>query len=116
MMGMLLEEKEILKEEKSLLQALNSNVGKMAIAMEKARIDEYTSMLTRPWKFFLMNFIAGVFRGLGMAIGMTLVAALLLFLLAKILGNMIDLPIVGMYISEIVNFVNQYLQKGVPVR
>ena len=50
------EEKELLKQEKGLLENLNANVLKMASAMEKARIDEYTSMITRPWRFFFINF------------------------------------------------------------
>jgi len=112
----LIEEKEILKEEKGLLQILNDRVLKLADAIERTRIDEYTSMITRPWKFFFINFMAGIFRGLGMAVGMTLIAAVLLYILAKILVNMVDLPIIGMYIGEVVKFVNQYLQKGIPTR
>lgn len=110
------EEKKILEEEKSLLESLNSRVGMLATAIERARIDEYTSMLTRPWKFFFFNFTVGIFRGLGIAVGMTIIAALFLYILVKILVNMVDLPFIGMYIAEIVKFVNQYLQQGIPGR
>lgn len=112
----LLEEKAILEEDKSLLKSLNSNIGKLAFSLERARIDEYTSMLTRPWKFFFFNFAVGIFRGVGIAIGMTLVAALLLYFLVNILIKMVDLPIIGTYIAELVKFVNQYLQQGLPGR
>ena len=108
------EEKKILEQEKGLLESLNSGVGKLATAMERARIDEYTSMLTRPWRFFGVNFIAGVFRGLGMAIGFTLVAAVVLYVAVKLMRRMVDLPIIGMYVAELVKFVNQYLQQGIP--
>ncbi len=112
----LLEEKEIMKEEKTLLQGLNERVGRLADAIERTRIDEYTSMIIRPWKFFFINFAAGIFRGLGMAIGFTLVAAIFLYLLVQLLRNMVDLPVVGTYIGEIVRFVNQYLNQGLPAK
>ena len=109
------EEKKILEEEKGLLEKLNENVLKMADAMQRARIDEYTSMLTRPWKFFFFNFIAGLVRGLGIAVGFTLLAAIFLYVLTNLLRGMVDLPVIGRYVAELVKIVNQYLQQG-PVR
>ena len=110
------EEKQILEEEKNLLRALNSRIGRLTASMERARIDEYTSMITRPWRYFFINFVAGVFRGLGMAVGFTIVAAIFLYLLVQVMVRMVDLPIIGMYIAEIVQFVNQYLQQGMPAK
>jgi hypothetical protein len=110
------EEKRILEEEKVLLKSLNSRVGRLAVAIERARVDEYTSMITRPWKFFLINFAAGMLRGLGMAIGFTVIAAIVIYFLVTILMAMIDLPIIGMYIGELVKIVNQYLEKGIPTQ
>ena len=110
------EERKILKEEKSLLKSLNSKIGKLATSLERARIDEYTSMLTRPWRFFLFNFLVGIFRGLGIAVGLTIIAAVVLYVLSKILVRMVDLPFIGMYIGEIVKFVDQYLKQGLPAR
>ena len=51
-----------------------------------------------------------------MALGMTIVAAALLFIVVKILARVVDLPVIGMYVAELVKFVNQYLDKGLPVR
>jgi len=110
------DQEKILKEEKELLKSLDSKIGKLAISLERARIDEYTSMMTRPWKFFFMNLVAGLFRGVGTAIGMTLVAALVIYILVKVLVSMVDLPIIGLYIAEVVKFVSQYMQQGIPAR
>lgn len=115
-LNLLKEEKEILKEEKSLLKSLDSKIGRLATSLERARIDEYTSMLTRPWRFFFFNFIVGVFRGLGMAIGFTLIAAVVVYFISQILIKMVDMPIIGMYVAELVKFVNQYLKQGLPVK
>ena len=110
------EELKIIKEEENLLRSLDSKIGKLASSMERARIDEYTSMLTRPWRFFFFNFVVGIFRGLGMAVGFTLIFALVIYVFAMLLRQMVDLPLVGTYIAEIVDFVNQYLQKGLPTQ
>jgi len=110
------EETKLLKEEKNLLVKLNERIGKLATAMERARVDEYTSMLTRPWRFFFFNFVVGIFRGLGMAIGFTLIFALIIYIISQILVRMVDMPIIGMYIAELVKFVNQYLQQGIPAK
>ncbi|OGC22004.1 hypothetical protein A2291_07500 [candidate division WOR-1 bacterium RIFOXYB2_FULL_42_35] len=110
------EERDILKKEESLLDKLNNNVQRLAISLERARLDEYTSMLKRPWRFFFFNFIVGIFRGVGIAIGMTIVAAILIYVLVRVLRQMVDLPVIGMYIAEIVKFVSQYVQFGNPIR
>jgi hypothetical protein len=53
---------------------------------------------------------------LGIAVGLTIIAAVVLYVLSKILVRMVDLPIIGMYIAEVVKFVEQYLKQGMPAR
>lgn len=101
--------------DESFLRKLDDKIGKLANSIEHNRIDEYTSMLTKPWKFFFLNFVLGIFRGVGMAVGMTLIFALIIYIVGNILVRMVDLPIIGMYIGEIVKFVNQY-SNGLPGR
>ncbi|NQT29036.1 MAG: hypothetical protein HQ596_00545 [Candidatus Saganbacteria bacterium] len=107
------DEKQIIEEEKGLLKKINGNVHRLALSLECARLDEYASMLSKPWRFFFLNFVLGIFRGVGFAIGMTIVAAFLLYILVKVLSNFVDIPIIGMYIAQIVEFVEQYMNKGV---
>ncbi|MEA3492820.1 MAG: DUF5665 domain-containing protein [Candidatus Margulisiibacteriota bacterium] len=106
---------ELVKEEKSFLRRLDDKIGKLANSIERTRIDEYTSMVTKPWKFFFFNFVVGIFRGVGIAIGMTMIFALIIYIVGNILVRMVDLPIIGMYIAELVKFVNQYTN-GIPGR
>ena len=91
-----------------VIHELNSGLYRLAVHMERASFHEYTGMFRSPVKFMLFNFLAGVSRGLGVAVGMTIVAALLLYVLAK----MIDLPIIGYYVAQIVEIVNKYLAEG----
>ena len=105
---------KVINKEDGMIEKLNAGVMKLGEAMERARIDEYTSMLTRPWRFFFINFLAGIFRGVGLVIGMTIVAAIVFYILAKVLVSMVDLPLIGNYIAEISAFVNQYIEQGLP--
>lgn len=99
--------------ETSLIEKLNQNIQKLSEQMERNRIEEYTSMMVRPWKFFLVNFLAGVARGFGLALGMTLVVAVVVYLLSQVLIHFIDVPFIGEYIAQIVAFVNEALKNKV---
>ena len=84
---------------------------KLYQAIENIRRDK-----NEPWRYVFFTFLNGIAQGLGMALGMTIVAAALLFIVVKILARVVDLPVIGMYVAELVKFVNQYLDKGLPVR
>jgi len=91
-------------------------VEKLGVMIERARVDEYTSMLTRPWKFFMVNLGAGIFRGFGIAVGFTLVFALVIYILTMVLSRMIDLPIIGYWAAQFIELVNTYLKEGAKIR
>lgn len=84
---------------------------KLFQAIENIRRDK-----NEPWRYVFFTFLNGIAQGLGMALGMTIVAAALLFVVVKILSRVVDLPVIGMYVAELVKFVSQYLDKGLPVR
>lgn len=84
---------------------------KLLEAVERIRRDQY-----HPWRYLFFTLLNGIAQGLGMALGMTIVLGLVIYLLVKILTQMINFPVVGMYIDEILKFVNQYIQQGVPRR
>ena len=55
-------------------------------------------------RLFIINFIAGLGKGFGQAIGFTILAALVLALLF----SWVDLPFIGRYIAKLLNIVQQY--------
>ncbi|MFC1768118.1 DUF5665 domain-containing protein, partial [Candidatus Margulisiibacteriota bacterium] len=57
-------------------QKKESKLDKVAQALERSNIADYIQLIQRPWKLIGVNLLAGVARGLGIAIGMTLIAAL----------------------------------------
>jgi len=59
--------------------------------------------MKRPARMLWINFLAGLARGLGMAVGFTLLGALVLYFLQK--AVMLNLPLISDFIAEIIRMV-----------
>ncbi|MFC4305664.1 DUF5665 domain-containing protein [Cohnella boryungensis] len=103
---------ELLAEEtkdlKGTLRFLSEKLERLSVDMEKAQLKEYVNLMHRPWQLIFRNFIAGLSRGVGIALGFTFFAATIVYLL-QILGAL-NLPIVGDYIADIVRIVQRQLE------
>jgi hypothetical protein len=73
---------------------------------ESMRIAQYMEMLEKPAKLIFTNFIAGIARGLGIALGATLVFALMLELLRRVI--LLNIPGIGSFVVEIMNIVETH--------
>lgn len=51
------------------------------------------------------NLIAGIFRGVGIGIGVTIVSAILVIILKKVVT--LNIPVIGEYIADIVEIVEK---------
>ncbi len=87
---------------------LEAKVDELIIAMEKMKLAEYVEYLHNTRKMLMINLMAGVARGLGMAIGFTVLGAVVLYLLQKIV--LLNLPLIGNFIAEIVEMVNEHMK------
>ncbi len=88
----------------------NSNTDKqkqIAMLLGESKLGEYIEMMSDPKKVIKRNFIAGLARGLGMAIGFTVLGALVLYILQKLV--VLNLPFFGNFIAEIVKIVQDHL-------
>jgi hypothetical protein len=72
-----------------------SSTGKSLGEIEKYKISG---------KLIWTNFLIGLARGLGMAIGLTILVALLIY----ILNQLIDLPLIGKWIAKLIEIIEQY--------
>ena len=106
-----MEEKEI-----TLLDKMNKNIEKLASHFEKATIQDYMKFVGNPWKVLLTNLLAGIFRGFGLAIGITVIFAVIMIVITKILSHLITLPFVGQQIAQLVEMVNTYLKEGTKIK
>ena len=96
--------------EKEYLQRLSQRMDELAINLEKMGIAEYVAMLNNPRRLLFINFLSGMARGFGMAIGFTILAAIFLYFLQKIV--VLNMPLIGDFIADIVNIVQNQLQAG----
>jgi hypothetical protein len=96
-------DKDFNKKEELNLDAIEH----IAIMLEKAKLGEYTDMMSSPKKLITRNFIAGLSRGFGMAIGFTVLGAIGLYFLQKLV--LLNLPFLGTFIAEIVKIVQDRL-------
>ena len=84
-------------------ELIHGQLEKLDHHLESLRIAEYMDLLERPVKLILINFIAGVARGLGIAIGATVIFAVLLNFLHQLI--LLNVPGIGGFIAEIVHIV-----------
>jgi len=76
--------------------------------MEKFNIAEYLEMLNNPRRYMMINFLGGLSRGLGIAIGFTILGALVIMIMQRIV--VLNLPIIGDFIADIVVIVQDHLK------
>jgi hypothetical protein len=86
-----------------LLKTLQDKIDELALGMEKMKLAEYVYLLENPRRLMYINFIAGLARGVGIAVGFTILGAVVLYFLRILV--MLNLPLIGDFIAEIVRMV-----------
>lgn len=89
---------------------LEQKIEQLSIALERAELREYVRLFHRPRRFIGMHLMAGILRGIGIAIGFTLFMVLLLYLL-RALGAL-NIPYIGEYIADVIKIVQHQLDVG----
>lgn len=84
---------------------LNRNIDKLNKMMEESNIQELSYILGNKREIIKRNLYAGISRGVGIGIGVTMITALLVILLQRIVT--LNIPIIGKYIAEIVEIVEK---------
>lgn len=82
---------------------LNENIEHLLKILEKKNIEELVYILGTKKEIAKRNFIAGIFRGIGIGIGVTIVSAIIIYFLQKLVR--LNLPGIGRFISDIVEIV-----------
>ncbi len=90
------------------VRRLADTLQSVSDSLERAKIAEYVGLLNRPGRLIYLNSISGLFRGLGMAAGFTILGALLIWVLTR--SFILNLPIVGNFLGELVWIIQQYLK------
>ena len=84
---------------------LNDSIEKLINMLEEMNLNELIYILGSKKEIILRNLYAGVFRGIGIGIGVTIISAILVMFLQKIVT--LNIPIIGEYIADIVDIVQK---------
>ena len=90
-----------------ILQELSEKIDDLSIRIEKLNLAEYLELLRNPKRLLYINFLGGMARGFGMAIGFTLLGALVLYILQRLV--ILRLPLIGDFIADIIKIVQKQL-------
>lgn len=91
-----------------LLHALQEKITRLTINLEKMKLAEYVDLLHNTPRLLWVNFISGIARGLGIAIGFAILGAVVILILRKLVT--LNLPVVGNFIADIVDIVQAQLE------
>lgn len=82
--------------------------------LEDHRCYEFVEMMRSPWKLMWRNFLVGVARGLGFAIGVTILAVIAGYIIVGLLKPLLSLqlPVIGGLIADIIQSVQNQMNGG----
>lgn len=82
---------------------LNQNIERLIEFLDKKNIEQIIDILGSKKQILKRNFLAGIFRGMGFGIGVTIVTAVIIYFLQRLVR--LNLPWIGKFISDIVEIV-----------
>lgn len=81
-----------------------NKIERVSEKIENIRIAEHMEMVSNPKKIIYMNFVAGLARGLGMGIGFTVLAGIVIYLLR----SWVNLPFIGKIVADLLDIIDGY--------
>ena len=91
--------------ESKQMKKLSSRIQQLSISLEKAKIMEYVNLMEDPKRLLILNFVAGLARGLGIAVGFSILGAVAILVLRRLV--VLNLPVIGNFIAELIKLVNR---------
>lgn len=89
------------------LKIIENKMESLILIIERSRIREYMMLTDSKRRLFMINFVAGMGKGFGQAIGFSVLTALAIYLVSK----WVNLPIIGQYIAEFLDIIDQCRSK-----
>ena len=85
------------ESEEYRLKETTKKLEELLRGLKKSGLEEFMTYMSSPWKIMLVNLWAGIFRGLGFLLGVTVVMAALI----SIASLFVDFPLVGIYFADL---------------
>lgn len=90
------------RKQKEVIEGKIDNLIKL---LEKSNLEDITDAFLSKKELIKRNFIAGIFRGIGIGIGVTVITALLVLFLRRVVA--LNIPVIGEYIADLVEIVEK---------
>lgn len=94
----------LLKEEKDEIM---EKLEELSERIQRINVAEYIELVRSPRRMLFLNFISGLARGLGIAIGATVLGAIFLIVLLRIAQS--NIPLIAEFVAKIIKIVESYL-------
>lgn len=101
-------------QKESELAKLEQQIERLALQVRNMVTSEFAEVLKflkNPWKLVWNNFLIGLARGLGMAVGFAVLGAVVISLIFVTLSKMISLPLIGNAIGKFLVVVQEEKQR-----
>ncbi len=84
----------------------NITEEKVIKTLQESGITDFVKYLRSPWRIFWSNLLAGISRGFGIILGMTVVLALAIWIISRL----VDVPLIGEYFQQAQNQITEYTE------
>ncbi len=89
-------------------EGLISRLERLVHSLERMQLEDYLNYVQDRRKLFLNNLLIGMARGLGTAIGITVLGAIVIMTLQQLVQ--INIPVIGDFLAELVRIVQKRLE------
>ncbi len=86
---------------------INGKLDDINNKLDKSNIIEISYILGNKKEIIKRNLIAGISRGIGIGIGITIISAMIIYFLQRLIR--LNIPVIGDYIGDIVSIVQKNL-------
>lgn len=85
----------------SVEEQLEKRLERVISVLERMRLDEYVEYVSNRKRMVRQNILYGMLRGLGFTIGFSVLGALVLVLLSKLVVE--NIPLIGGFLAEVID-------------
>jgi hypothetical protein len=84
---------------------VEKKIEELSERIEAIKINEYIELMNNTKKLIWRNFISGLSRGVGIAVGLSIIGAILVLMLQKIV--LLNIPVIGDFIADVINIIEK---------
>ena len=93
------------KSKKDIEEQLLEKLESLNYMLNKNRVLDLIELTGNTKKYFIRNFLSGITKGIGVWICFSIITALIIYLLQKIIK--LNIPVISQYISDIIEIVQK---------